>query len=112
MSHATPSAAPGAAAALLGLLLAAGSLALLPLPAMAQSRAQSPAPTVSGCDPQDRIDRSTAADARQKFERAGFTSVRELHKGCDNFWHGRATKDGWDSNVALSPQGEVMREGD
>ena len=86
---------------LMAAVVAAGLAATLP-----------PSPAFAGCDPEDRIDRSTAAEARHKFEQAGFTNVRELHKGCDNYWHARATKDGWDSYVVLSPQGEVMREGD
>ena len=39
------------------------------------------------------------------MESAGFHQVRDLKKGCDNFWHGMAVKDGSQSHVALTPQG-------
>jgi len=66
----------------------------------------------SGCEAGDKIDGSTAAQAKAKIERAGFHQVRNLQKSCDNFWHGSAVKDGNESNVVLTPQGQVMREGD
>jgi len=64
------------------------------------------------CDPGDRIDGSTAAQAKQKIEAAGYAQVHDLRKGCDNFWHGEAIKDGTESHVALSPAGQVLPEGD
>ena len=66
----------------------------------------------SECDAGDRIDASTAAAATKKMESAGFHQVRGLKKGCDNFWHGVAVKDGSETHVVLTPQGQVMREGD
>lgn len=66
----------------------------------------------SECSAADRIDGSSADMARRKMEKAGFSQVRDLKKGCDNFWHGNATKDGAAVNVVLSPQGNVMVEGD
>lgn len=66
----------------------------------------------SRCEAGDRIDGSTADDARKKMERAGFHQVRDLMKGCDNFWHGTAVKDGSETHVAVTPQGQVLREGD
>jgi hypothetical protein len=65
----------------------------------------------SECVPGDKIDASTAETARKKIEAAGFRQVEDLQKGCDNFWHGKATKDGAPVNVVLSPQGQVMTEG-
>jgi len=65
----------------------------------------------SGCEAGEKIDGSTAAQAKAKIERAGFRQVRNLQKSCDNFWHGIAVKDGIESNVVLTPQGQVMREG-
>jgi hypothetical protein len=66
----------------------------------------------SGCDAGDRIDASTAAAAARKMESAGFRQVRDLKKGCDNFWHGVAQKDGSETHVLLTPQGQAMTEGD
>jgi hypothetical protein len=66
----------------------------------------------SGCEAGDMIDGSTAAQAKAKIERAGFRQVRNLQKSCDNFWHGIAVKDGSESNIVLTPQGQALREGD
>ena len=65
----------------------------------------------AACSAGDRIDGTTAVYAKGKFEAAGYDQVRDLAKGCDNFWHGRAIKDGVDVNVLLTPEGEVMQEG-
>ncbi|MBR9970868.1 PepSY domain-containing protein [Magnetospirillum sulfuroxidans] len=64
------------------------------------------------CEPTDKIDGSTVDTARQKIEKGGYRQVRGLKKGCDNFWHGTAVKDGKTVNIVLSPQGIVMVEGD
>jgi hypothetical protein len=64
----------------------------------------------SGCAAGEKIDGSSAPEATRKIERAGFQQVRELKKGCDNFWHGVAVKDGGETHVVLTPQGQVMRE--
>lgn len=64
------------------------------------------------CEPTDKIDGSTVETARQKIEKAGYRQVRNLKKGCDNFWHGTALMDGKAVNIVLSPQGIVMVEGD
>lgn len=66
----------------------------------------------AGCEARDRIDGSTIVAARKQIESAGFHRVYELTKGCDNFWHAMATRDGIESRIALSPRGEVTREGD
>jgi len=65
----------------------------------------------SECQPGERIDGSSAESARVKMEKAGFHSVRDLKKGCDNFWHGSTVRDGQMVHVVLSPQGRVMIEG-
>jgi hypothetical protein len=64
-----------------------------------------------GCETGAKIDGSTAAEAKKKIESAGFRQVRGLKKGCDNFWHGIAVKDGVETNVVLTPQGQVIPEG-
>lgn len=66
----------------------------------------------AACDPSDRIDRTTADDARRKIEAAGFRNVSGLSKGCDNYWHGRAVQGGAPVNVLVSPEGKVQIEGD
>ncbi len=80
--------------------------------------AVSPAPSaqtagkVGGCEPGDKINGTTAADARKKIEAAGYRKVGDLKKGCDNAWHGTAEKDGGRVHVVLNPQGLVLPEGD
>lgn len=64
------------------------------------------------CEATDKIDGSTVATARQKIEKMGYHQVRALKKGCDNFWHGTAVKDGKVVNIVLSPQGIVMTDGE
>jgi hypothetical protein len=62
----------------------------------------------AGCENGERIDGSTAADATHKLQGQGYSHVRELKKGCDNFWYGFATKDGREEHVSVSPSGEVV----
>lgn len=65
----------------------------------------------AGCMRGDHVDSSTAAQATHKFEKAGYSQVRDLKKGCDNFWHGTAMQDGKRQDVVLAPDGNVMLEG-
>ena len=56
------------------------------------------------------LDKTTTMDARKDMEKAGYSQIKDLHKGCDNFWHGMAMKGGSSVHLALSPQGKVMTE--
>jgi Peptidase propeptide and YPEB domain len=93
-------------------------LMLLILAVAAALVAVSPAPSaqtgtkVGGCEPGDKIDATTAVQARKKIEAAGYRKVSDLKKGCDNSWHGTAEKDGSRVHVVLNPQGLVLPEGD
>ncbi len=64
------------------------------------------------CASNDRIDGRTAEMAKKQVEGAGYSNVQMEHKGCDNVWHGIASRDGASTRVAVSPGGEVMPEGD
>lgn len=66
----------------------------------------------AACDAGDRIDRSTVADAQKMIGSAGYGRASELKKSCDNFWHGKVLKDGQEIRVVLTPQGQIIREGD
>lgn len=66
----------------------------------------------AACEAGEKIDGSTVADARKKMEGAGYQKIRDLKKGCDNYWHAKAEKDGKPVFVVLSPQGEVLQESD
>ena len=68
-------------------------------------------PAWAGCSPSDKIDGSTADQARHRIEQAGYSNVTDLAKGCDNYWHGIAMKDGTSVGVVVSPTGEVMKDG-
>ncbi|HVI90114.1 MAG TPA: hypothetical protein VM659_17550 [Dongiaceae bacterium] len=90
------------------LTLALGGQALLQ-PAMAQSVAVI---QVAGCEAGTKIDGTTAEQTKKRIEAAGYTQVKDLQKGCDNVWHGTAVnKDGVGGNVMVTPQGQVMPEG-
>lgn len=66
---------------------------------------------VPGCHFGEKIDGSTADQARQKLEAAGYSSVSGLSKGCDNIWHGHAMLNGVGTNVMVTPDGRVVQEG-
>jgi hypothetical protein len=66
----------------------------------------------ASCEIRDRVDNSTANQARKKFVAAGYRQVQDLRKGCDNYWHGRVMQGATQINVALSPQGQIIPEGD
>lgn len=86
---------------------------LLGLVAGAVTAPAAPSAEAAGdCPAVDRIDGSTAEQAKRKFEKAGFSSVKELRKGCDNFWHAMAVKDGKRVRVVLSPTGEIILDGE
>ncbi|MCK6451498.1 MAG: PepSY domain-containing protein [Alphaproteobacteria bacterium] len=91
-------------------LLTAGAVLLAALIGFEPAGLSSPAWAQGACDPGDRPDNTTATDARRKLEAAGYRQARDLKKGCDNVWHGKAVKDGRPVNVALSPRGEIFIE--
>jgi hypothetical protein len=66
----------------------------------------------AACEPGDKIDGTSAEQAKKKAESAGFTGVKMVRKGCDNTWHGTGMKGGAAVNVAVSASGEVNQEGD
>jgi hypothetical protein len=66
--------------------------------------------STNNCDAGDKIDGSTANDARRKLEAAGYTDVSDLDKGCDNVWHGKARSNGAAVNVMVAPDGSVHQE--
>jgi len=86
-------------------LLAAAFVALGPGPLP-------PRAAHAACEPGDKIDGTTADQARKKIEAAGYKKVQGLKKGCDNTWHGMAEKDGAATGVALTAKGEVFPERD
>ena len=66
----------------------------------------------AACEPGTRINGSTAGWAAEKARDAGYTNINMEHKGCDNYWHGIGTKDGQTGRFVVSPDGQVLPEGD
>jgi hypothetical protein len=58
------------------------------------------------CLPTDKIDASTADQAKKAMEAAGYMQPHDLKKGCDNYWYAKATKDGATVDVVLPPGGQ------
>lgn len=90
------------------------SMALLMAASSAPLQAQTTMTTPSqpGCHYGEVVDGTTADDAKRRIEAAGYTQVTNLKKSCDNFWHGRATLNGVETNVLVTPDGRVRPEGD
>jgi hypothetical protein len=70
-----------------------------------------PSDQLAGCFSEEKIDGSSLGSAKKKMEIAGFAKIRDLKKGCDNFWHATSEREGEVVNIVLSPQGQVMVEG-
>jgi len=69
-------------------------------------------PARAACEPDEKRDKTTVEDTRKILQKAGYTNARNWRKGCDNTWHATAVKDGAEVNVAVTPDGRVVREGD
>lgn len=67
-------------------------------------------PAMAACEQGQVLDGTTVAGTRAKIIAAGFTDVRDLRKGCDNFWHAKAMKDGVETGVVVTPDGRVLTE--
>ena len=91
------------------LLLALITCVLMAPPAGAQEATVSPQPG-NNCAAGDKIDASTAEQAKAKLEAAGYTNITGLNKGCDNVWHAQASNGGNPVNVMVAPDGSVNQE--
>ena len=79
--------------------------------ALALFLAGTAAPARAACEG-ERIDNTTADFAAKKAKAAGYDKLTGLKKGCDSVWHGKALKNGQAVNLAITPKGEVLEEGD
>ncbi|MGE0666450.1 MAG: hypothetical protein AB7O49_07830 [Sphingomonadales bacterium] len=91
-------------------LIAAPAIALAALLAIPAAGVSSPAQ--AACEPGTRINNSTADWAAEQARDAGYTNIDMQRKGCDNYWHGIGTKDGQSGRFVVSPEGQVLPEGD
>ena len=96
---------------ILSSLALAALLSAPPIAAPMRAWAQNASQPTNNCAPTDKIDGTTANDARKKMEAAGYTDVTALYKGCDNVWHGQARSNGNAVNVMVGPDGVVRQEG-
>jgi hypothetical protein len=64
------------------------------------------------CAPGTHIDKTTVEQIRDRLIKGGYKNPLHLRKGCDNSWHGTATKDGQQINVAVTTDGHIVQEGD
>jgi len=94
---------------LLAIALALVSVVLMAPPRHADAQEASSQPT-NNCAAGDKIDGSTAEQAKQKLEAAGYSNITGLNKGCDNVWHAQATANGKAVNVMVAPDGSVNQE--
>jgi len=69
-------------------------------------------PARAECAPGTHIDKTTVEQIRDKLIKAGYKNPLHLRKGCDNAWHGTAMKDGQQIDVAVTPDGHIVQEGD
>jgi len=66
----------------------------------------SPGARADACLTTDVIDGSTADQAAQQMQAAGFIQPRDLKKGCDNYWYAHAMQNGMPVDVVLPPGGQ------
>jgi hypothetical protein len=66
----------------------------------------------AACPPDARLDGTTADWAIKHILAGGYQGPRNLRKGCDNYWHADALKDGNIVHVVVTPQGELLTEDD
>lgn len=95
---------------LLTLLLALVTCVLMAPPKFADAQEATVSQPGNNCADGDKIDGSTAEQAKAKLEAAGYTDVTGLEKGCDNVWHAQARNAGSAVNVMVSPDGSVNQE--
>lgn len=96
---------------LLALLLALLTCVLMAPPKTADAQTATVSPqSGNNCAATDKIDSSTAEQAKAKLEAAGYTDITGLNKGCDNVWHAQARNGGNPVNVMVAPDGSVNQE--
>ena len=66
----------------------------------------------AACAPTDHINATTAEDATRAMQKAGYTQIKILAKGCDNAWHASAMLNGQPVFVVWNREGQVVTEGD
>jgi hypothetical protein len=95
---------------LLAIALALATAVLMAPPNTADAQSATVGQPTNNCASNETIDGSTADQAKQKLEAAGYTDITGLNKGCDNVWHAQARSSGNPVNVMVAPDGSVNQE--
>jgi hypothetical protein len=93
---------------LVATLASMGALAAI----QSQTGFQPIAPARAECDPGTRVDKTTVEQIRAHLIKSGYKNPLHLRKGCDNSWHGTATKNGAQISVAVTADGHIVEESD
>jgi hypothetical protein len=67
---------------------------------------------LAACAASDPVNNTTAEDATRAMQKAGYTQIKILAKGCDNAWHASAMLNGQPVFVVWNREGQVVTEGD
>jgi hypothetical protein len=66
----------------------------------------------AACASTDPVNATTAQDATRAMQKAGYTQIKILAKGCDSAWHASAMLNGQPVFVVWNREGQVLTEGD
>lgn len=69
-------------------------------------------PAYAECTPGTHIDKTTVEIVRDRLIKAGYKNPLHLRKGCDNTWHGTALQNRAAINIAVTPDGHIVHDGD
>jgi hypothetical protein len=95
-------------------MIAAGAVAFFATSALAQTTTDPKTPavatpnTTNPAAPVAGANSFTEAQAKERIEKAGFTSVTDLVKNKDGVWQGNAMRSGAKVQVSLDFQGNVV----
>jgi hypothetical protein len=67
---------------------------------------------LAACAPSDPVNATTAQDATRAMQKAGYSQIKILAKGCDSAWHASAMLNGQPVFVVWNREGQVLTEGD
>jgi hypothetical protein len=68
-------------------------------------------PAQAACASTDPVNATTAEQAAQAMQQAGYSQIQVYEKGCDSAWHAHAMLNGSAVNVVWNRDGQVLTEG-
>ncbi len=69
-------------------------------------------PVQAACVASDSVNATTAEQATQAMQQAGYSQIQVYEKGCDSAWHAHVLLNGSPVNVVWNREGQVLTEGD